>query len=111
MFREWLLQPVLTILDKMGQTMTNVSSDLNTLAEQVRGPLFTSVQELIASEAAARQEAADARAELAGVDAENVEESAAAANVREAVNGLAAALTSNPDTPDVDPLPEPTPEV
>ena len=83
--------------------MADVSDVLNSVADGLRGPLLTSVRELIASEAAARQEAANLRAELDGTVAEDVRESDAAANVKAAFDEVTSELNS--DEVPVDPIP------
>jgi hypothetical protein len=47
-------------------------------------------------------------AQVASQSGEEAAESDAVAQVRDAVDGLAGILTSSPDAPDVEPLPEPT---
>ncbi len=87
-------------LTRLETLMTDVSGVLNQVADGLRGPLATSIQELIAE----NQRLATDNATLSGEDAA---ESSAADNVKSAFDGVAALFTPVPDVPDVDPLPEP----
>jgi hypothetical protein len=89
--RNWLLQPVLAKLTELENKMADVSLVLNEVAEGLRGPLATSIQELLAENAALR--------------GEDAAESEAAANVRAAFDEVAAVFAPD-DLPDVDPLPQ-----
>jgi hypothetical protein len=84
---------------RLGEQMANLSEVLQEVAAGLRGPLATSILDLIAS-----SEAKDRRiAELTGSD---VEEDAAIADVRDAF-GEVAGLFADDDVPaDVEPLPE-----
>src|SRR5690349_5902834 len=87
-----------TILNRLEGLMADVSQLLNEVADGLRGPLATSINDLIASEAAARAEAAQLRGE-------DVAESDAAANVKAAFDEVASKFSASPDVPDVAPLP------
>lgn len=82
--------------------MADTSALLNEVADGLRGPLATSITELIAE----NQRLAADNATLSGEDAA---ESSAAANVRSAFDEVAGKFTAAPEVPDVAPLPEPAP--
>jgi hypothetical protein len=96
-------------LIQIGDAMADNSALLNEVAEGLRGPLLTSVTDLIASEKAALARVAELEGRNTALEAEDAGESAAAQAVRTAFDGLAAKFTEAPEVPDVDPLPEPTP--
>lgn len=93
--------------------MANVSEVLNEIAAGLRGPLATSILDLIAERDAAeaqRVAAVNALAEEQGREAtETEQESTAAQDARDAF-GEVAGLFDDEELPDVEPLPEPTPE-
>lgn len=93
-----------TLLTRLESQMADVSGLLNEVADGLRGPLATSVTELIAE----NQRLAQANASLTG---EDVAESTAAQNVKTAFDEVASKFTQTPDVPDVGPLPEPAPVV
>lgn len=103
--RDWLIQPVLDKLMTVEATMADVSQVLNEVAAGLRGPLATSIQALIASEAAAR-------ARVAELEGEDVAESAAAADVKAAFDEVAGVFAAPelPDVPELPAEPEPTPD-
>ena len=76
-----------------------ITQTLNDVADGLRGPLATSITELIASEKAARERVA----ELEGTE---VVQSAAADNVKSAFAEVAAKFTPVAEVPDVPELPE-----
>lgn len=98
--------------------MANATDVLTEVAAGLRGPLATSILDIIAERdaaEAARVEAVNALAEEQGREAtEEASESAAAQDLRDAF-GEVAGLFDEPDLPDVEPLPdtpaEPTPDV
>lgn len=96
--REWLLAPLTARLTNLEASMADTSALLTEVANGLRGPLYTSVQALIASEAAARAEAAELRGE-------DVAESAAAQDVRAAFSEVAGLFAAEPTVPDVPELP------
>jgi hypothetical protein len=99
-------------LIQLGDAMADVSGLLNEVADGLRGPLLTSVTDLIASEKAALARVAELEGRNAALESEDAGESAAAQAVRTAFDGLAAKFNEAPEVPDVDPLPpvdEPTP--
>lgn len=77
-------------LTRMESLMADTSALLNEVADGLRGPLATSIQELIA--------------ENASLKGEDAAESTAAQNVKAAFDELAGKFTSDPSTPDVPPL-------
>jgi hypothetical protein len=81
---------VMDQLREMKSQMADVSNVLNEVADGLRGPLATSIQELIAENAA-----------LKGEDAA---ESTAAANVKAAFDEVASKFTPVDEVPDVPPL-------
>lgn len=95
--RTWLLRPVLDRLTTLEQIMANVSADLNAVADGIN-ELSTPVSDLLA-------ENRRLQAIVDGVEAEDVEESAAAGRVREAFENLRGKFDA-PELPDVAPLPD-----
>lgn len=95
--RDWILAPVVDRLTALESRMADISGVLVELADQVRGPLQTSVQALIAERDALA-------AQVASQSGEEVAESAAVGQVRDAVDGLAGILNASPDAPDVEPI-------
>lgn len=95
--RTWLLSPVLSRLTTLEQIMVNVSADLDDVAEGIN-QLSTPVSDLLA-------ENARLTAIVDGVEAEDVEESAAAGRVRAAFENLRGKFAA-PELPDVAPLPD-----
>lgn len=100
-------------LNRMENLMADVSPVLNDVAEKIRA-LASPVSELLAENTRLRSErdaaveaASAAGAEAASLRAEDDAESAAAANVTDGYNELAAVLSGNPDAPGVEPLPAP----
>jgi len=89
-------------LIRLENKMADVSGVLNQVADGLRGPLATSITELLAE----RDRLAADNATLSGEDAA---ESTAAANVRSAFDGVAALFAPVDEVPDVEPLPEPAP--
>lgn len=87
-------------LTRLETLMTDVSGVLNQVADGLRGPLATSITELIAE----NQRLADQNAELTG---EDTAETTAADNVRSAFGDVAGLFTQT-DVPDVPPIEEPT---
>jgi hypothetical protein len=87
--------------------MADVSGVLNEVADGLRGPLATSITELIDENKRLAAEAAVARGEADALQAEDAGESAAAQNVRAAFDEVAAKFSADPGAPDVDPLPAP----
>jgi hypothetical protein len=96
-------------LTAIGEAMADNSALLNEVAEGLRGPLLTSVTDLIASEKAALARVAELEGRNAELEGEDAGESAAAQAVRSAFDGLAAKFADDPEAPDVQPLPEPEP--
>jgi hypothetical protein len=92
-----------TLLKRLETAMADVSGLLNEVADGLRGPLATSITELVAE----RDRLASENASLKG---EDVAESTAAQAVKAAFDEVAAKFSQAPEVPDVDPLPEPTPE-
>jgi hypothetical protein len=79
-----------TILNRLESLMADTSALLNEVAAGLRGPLATSIQDLIAENASLR--------------GEDTAETGAAANVKAAFDELAGKFTADPSTPDVPPL-------
>jgi hypothetical protein len=115
-WRDWVAMPtrvaalhdnLIPLIRKELHTMADqITQTLNDVAEQVRGPLATSIGELIAE----RDQLAARNAELEGTE---VAQSAATENVRSAFADVAGVFTRNPETPDVPadlPVPEPSGE-
>lgn len=99
-------------LSRLGVAMANATDVLNEVAAGLRGPLATSILDLIAERdaaEAARVQAVNALAEEQGREAtEEAQESEAAQGLRDAF-GEVAGLFEDDDLPDVEPLPEPEP--
>lgn len=99
-------------LSRLGVAMANATEVLNEVAAGLRGPLATSILDIIAERdaaEAARVEAVNALAVERGEEAtEEAQESEAAADLRDAF-GEVSGLFDEPDLPDVEPLPEPEP--
>lgn len=99
-------------LEGLRVSMANVTDVLSEVAAGLRGPLATSVLDLIRERdeaEAARVAAVNALAEEQGREAtETEQESAAAQDLRDAF-GEVAGLFDDPELPDVEPLPEPEP--
>jgi hypothetical protein len=86
LIRNWLLEPVLEVLQRVEFIVANDSQVLNDVAAVLRGSLYTSISDLLAENAALR--------------GEDAEESAAAEGVRSAVAELGS-LFAPADLPDV----------
>lgn len=101
-------------LAALGAAMANNAAVLREVAAGLRGPLATSILDLISERDAserARVDAVNALAEEQGREAtETAEESQAAKDLRDAF-GEVAGLFDDPKLPDVEPLPEPPADV
>jgi hypothetical protein len=90
---------ILTEIKGLRKLMADVSHVLNEVADGLRGPLATSIQDLINENASLREQ----NATLSGEDAA---ESEAAANVKAAFDEVAAKFAPVEEVPDVPPLDE-----
>lgn len=97
--RGWLVAPVLAALEDLETKMDNITTTLNEVAEGLRGPLATSITDLIAE----RDALAVRNSELEGTE---VEQGTAADAVRTAFADVASKFAPVAEVPDVEPLPE-----
>ena len=94
--RSWLLAPVLGAISEMrGTIMANITAVLGEVRDGINGPLREKVVALLARNA-------ELEAQAAGQEAEEAEEGQAAAELRDAFNGVAG-LFEPTDVP-VDPV-------
>lgn len=103
-----VLDAVDGITRKLETLETLMAADRDLLAEIATGltALATPVADLIASEAALRARVVELEGEAAADEAGDLE---AAGAVKDAFDVLAGKFRSEPEVPDVEPLPEPAP--